>query len=1150
MTDVTLDGLGDEFAPVHPAGLEIAPDDLARRVGDAFSPTAEQSAVIRADLSPTLVIAGAGSGKTETMANRVIWLLATGRVRPEQVLGLTFTRKAAGELAERIQRRIGRLDESGLLPRSGAIGATASDAGANSLFDRPTVSTYNAFANSIFHDNAVILGREPESQLLSESSAWLLARRVTVEHGDDRLVRIGKRVDDVTDAVLRLSRALAENEADASEVRRFGQEFRRLAELPYNEKTGAAKQYADVTTALAHVESLDVLLDLAARFDAEKRRLGLVEFSDQVALARAACERSPRVVDGYRDRYKVILLDEYQDTSVGQTRLLSTLFAGQGVMAVGDPHQSIYGWRGASADNLSRFASDFVTDGSGAETLSLSTSWRNPTVVLDAANRLVEPLTAVTTVGVATLSPRPDAPTGVLTASFSEQMVDEADAVAEWFSARLDPSLPEGDRPTAAMLFRARRHMEFFAEALRRRGIPCHVLGIGGLLSTPEVVDLVATLRVVHDPAAGSSLLRLLSGALFRIGPRDLAELARVAAWLQSRDWQQKDVGDEVRRALRESVAVDDAASIVDALDFVSTAPAEHRQLTGFSDLGLYRLRGAGARLAFLRSRVGLALPDFVRLVEQELRLDIEVSANERNERGMANLYAFHDEVAAFVAADERGTLGSFLAWLDRAEKADDLGPRSDPGERGVVQLLTIHGSKGLEWDFVVVPGMTEAGLPSAPREGGGWVSFGQLPYEFRGDRLELPVLPWRGVATQQQFRDEFVAFKAALAERSALEERRLAYVAVTRAREQLLLTGSFWADGVRPKQPSRYLRELAEVGIIAELPDAPENEENPSDRADRTGEWPFDPLGTRRGRVEQAADAVRSAARERSRSLVHPATPWSRDIDLLLAERSRRAQPEPVALPARIPASRFKDYVDRPGEVAEGLRRPLPQRPYRATRLGTLFHSWVEHRSAGVGSFDLLYVSADESDADTIVDAVDATPENDRLAHLQATFERSEWADRAPEDVEIEIHLALAGQVFICKLDAVYRTETGYQVVDWKTGRAPTDARDLELKQTQLALYRLAYARWKGVDPSTVDAVFYFVADDVVVRPERLYEEEDLLALWSSVSSEARREPDRASRPASKAAVASGSSSDAASDASASSSIENSSIGPVSESS
>jgi DNA helicase-2/ATP-dependent DNA helicase PcrA len=94
-----------------------------------------------------------------------------------------------------------------------------------------------------------------------------------------------------------------------------------------------------------------------------------------------------------------------------------------------------------------------------------------------------------------------------------------------------------------------------------------------------------------------------------------------------------------------------------------------------------------------------------------------------------------------------------------------------------------------------------------------------------------------------------------------------------------------------------------------------------------------------------------------------------------------------------------------------------------------------------------------------------------------------------------------LGDQVFICKLDAVYKTETGYQVVDWKTGKAPKDAADLELKQTQLALYRLAYARWKGIDPAIVDAVFYFVADDRIVAPERLYSEEDLVRAWSSVA-------------------------------------------------
>ncbi|THG36280.1 ATP-dependent helicase [Glaciibacter flavus] len=1067
----------------------MSPEQLARAIGDDFEPTAEQAAVISAPMAPALVVAGAGSGKTETMANRVIWLLATGRVLPEQVLGLTFTRKAAGELAERIDRRIARLRDAGLLPEGGEP----------SLFDRPTVSTYNAFANGIFHDNAVLLGREPESQLLSESSAWLLARQVVVAHGDERLVAIGKRIDDVTDGVLALSRAIAENEVAPGELTRFVADFGRIGGLPYNEKVGTKtvgteKTYAAVRDALSALASLPVLVELCVRYDVEKRRLGLVEFSDQVALARAACERSPRVATDLRERFRVVLLDEYQDTSVGQTRLLAEVFGGTAVMAVGDPHQSIYGWRGASADNLARFSFDFGRDDALALTLSLSTSWRNPTRVLDAANLIIEPLSALPGASVERLRARPGAAAGSIDSAFFETMDDEAAAVADWFADRL------GEQPAAssAMLFRARRHMERYATALRNRGVPCHVLGIGGLLSTPEIVDLVSALRVAHDPSAGSSLIRLLSGAHYRVAPRDLAALAGVAGWLASRDWRHRAVDDDVRRALRESVAVDDGASVIDALDFVAEAPDGHTQLAAFSDLGLERMRAAGARLAFLRSRVGLALPDFVRLVEQELRLDIEVAANEHADRGPANLYAFHDEVANFVAADDRGTLGSFLGWIERAEKIDDLGPRSDASERGVVQLLTVHGAKGLEWDLVSVPSLTEGSLPSESREGGGWVGFGRLPYEFRGDSVELPVLPWRTVGTQQEFHESFAAFRQQLKERSHREERRLAYVALTRARERLLLTGAFWADGRRPVAPSRYLVELAAAGIVADLPDAPENEENPSEAGGAVLAWPMDPLGGRRAAVERAAAAVAGAI---DAGADEDGTPWARDIELLLAERMRRSAPESVPLPARIPASKFKDFVDAPQQTAERLRRPLPQRPYRATRLGTLFHSWVEQRSGGLGSVDLIDSAPDERDVEP--EAADSLEtDGARLARLQATFEASEWAHRAPEDVEIEIHLTLGDQVFICKLDAVYRTADGYQVVDWKTGRAPSDARDLELKQTQLALYRLAYARWKGVHPSSVDAVFYFVADDVVIRPERLYDEEELRELWSSVTS------------------------------------------------
>ena len=1086
-----------------------------------FAPTVEQQAVIEAPLTPTLVVAGAGSGKTETMANRVLWLLANGHARPDQILGLTFTRKAAGELSERINKRISDLQTAGLMPI--IVDSDQSTAAENSdLFNTPSVSTYNSFASRLFTDNALLLGREPESVLLSETSAWLLARRVVIDCGDARLVPFGKSLDVVTDAVLQLSRALAENPpavhlgqpGTPHDIAALADSFAYLPDLPYGNPRKKTP-YGSVTDSLAAVAPLPVLAELAARYSSEKRRLGLIEFSDQVALALQVCQKVDAVVDRYRDQYRVVLLDEYQDTSVLQTELLHTLFRNHPVMAVGDPHQSIYGWRGASSANLLGFDRDFntsdVSPAATAPTMSLSFTWRNPALVLDAANALVAPLSAALRakpggIQVETLKVPAGTRPGAVDAVMAETIAEEAVAIADWFATRLVGDHGQAER-SGAMLFRARREMDYFAEVLRAHGVRAHVLGLGGLLSTPEVADVVSVLRVVHDPAAGSELVRLLSGARYRLGARDLQALAEVARWLAGHDWAQKAISAELRGKLRASVAGDEGSSLVDAVDFLGSAPDSHRQLAGFSELGRARVQSAGRQLAWLRSRAGLPLLDFVRLIEQEFRLDVELIANEANDLGLANLYSFHDTVSAFLDSDEQGTLASFLRWLKRAEVQDDLGPRAEVSEQGTVQLLTVHGAKGLEWDFVAIPNLTEKSLPAASRDTSGWLRFGELPYAFRGDRSELPDLDVAGHDTQFDFDLAFQAYKAELADRHDDEERRLIYVATTRAKRELLLTGSFWGPGVTARKPSRYLRELAEAGLIPAIPETSAEPEKPASASSGTELWPFDPLGTRRALVEAAAARV-------SASEADAPTRWSHAVTLLLEERALRLAGGGVApVPTRIPASRFKDYVDDPAGVAAELRRPMPQRPYRATRLGTLFHSWVERRAGGatgtdrvdadlfeldlfeIDAFDLEL--ADEGQGSGTLEQLDV-PEQAQFAVLQATFERSEWADRQPVDVEIEIHHVLAGQVFVCKLDAVYRTETGYQVVDWKTGRAPKNAADLELKQTQLALYRLAYARWKGIDPSIVDAVFYFVADDIVIAPERLYSEADLLAAWS----------------------------------------------------
>jgi DNA helicase-2/ATP-dependent DNA helicase PcrA len=1064
------------------AAVVDAPRHGADAIADALGrprPTAQQRAVIESPLQPALVVAGAGSGKTETMASRVVWLLANGMVRPDGILGLTFTRKAAGELSVRINDRIRALEEVGLL-----------DAG--DAFEAPTVSTYNAFANSVFRENALLVGRDGESQVLTEPSAWQLARRVVVGARDDRLAGLDRDVDTVTAAVVALAGAVSEHLVEPARLRRFAVDFAGLLELPGNTR-GAP--YKAVTDAVVAVGALEPLVDLVEEFRRQKVDRGFVEFSDQIALALAAAESAPRVVTDLRQRYGVVLLDEYQDTSVVQTRFLARLFRGHPVMAVGDPHQSIYGFRGASAANLARFPRDFGAEGGERPvTFALSTSWRNPVDVLAGANAVVAPLSEASEVAVERLAPRPGADAGTVQVVFPETLPEEAAAVAQWFADRraADPS------GSMALLLRSRKDLTAFTGALADRRVPYHVLGTGGLLQRPEIVDLVACLRVLHDPAAGNDLIRLLAGARWRIGAADIAALHALARWLFGRDHTQHRLDDALTAAFRASVAAGEHGSIVDALDFVATAPHEHGALADISDVGRRRMRELGQQLAALRSRAAGDLVDFVTLVVQEMRLDVEVAAHEQGSG--AFLDAFIDELAGFVTTDDRADLGAFLGWIDAAARRDDMGPRSEEPEAGTVQILTVHGSKGLEWDAVAVPRLVEGALPARPQEGStGWLGFGRLPYEFRGDAEELPRLDWRGHDDQKGVTLAIDTYKEQVKARNEDEERRLTYVALTRAKHDLLVSGSFWAGGVRPTEPSRYLRDLVDAGVLdgTAVPDATAHEENPLGDAGATQSWPHVPFGQRAARVVAAAERVRNA---------NPAAAgrFAADIDLLLAERAaNRSARHRVVVPHRVPASGFKDYLAEPDAVAERLRRPMPERPYRATRLGTLFHQWVEQRARSGGSLETLDAWDDELDldADDLLDgSTDAAVTDDdarRLADFQATFARSRWAGLTPIEVEREIHIPFLGHSVVCKLDAVYEIDGRAEVVDWKTGKAPKGADDLAQRQLQLALYRVAYAEFTGRPVDEVDAVFYFVADDLEVRPRELLDRAGLERAW-----------------------------------------------------
>ena len=1147
----------------HVFSAERVSEILTAPGEQAVTPTPEQRRMI--EHPPTgsvLVVAGAGSGKTETMANRVVWLIANGLVEPAGVLGLTFTRKAAGELGERIARRLSAftqgltsLRERGVLSFTEAEHADRLDAHLSDGLELPEVSTYNSFAAGIVQEFGVFAGMGTTATLIDEAAAWRLAREVVCTSDDPELPGAGESIETLVKRVLQLDHAVADNLTDFESVERVVQEFLRVGSLPRDEQTrGTAKGavgYADIRKILTAVGGTQLIARLAREFAAEKRSRGVLEFSDQLRLAVQTVQGFPDAIKALRARTPIVLLDEVQDTSVGQTTLLSALFKGQAVMAVGDPNQSIYGWRGASAENLGSFHRDFggIGDSGAGATLSLSVSWRNPAAILHAANTVARPLNEASSISVPNLRSREeylgteDDPGAVEEADskekipqidfrFPETIDEEFRDLAQWLrEAREQHQIRTGREATAAVIFRSRARMPAVSAALDAAGVPNRIVGVGGLLSTPEVTDLLAALRCIWYADAGSDLIRLLVGPRFSVGVADVAGLKTCARWFADRDISQhrlepEDVAPD--RALRDP---DREFTLLDALDEIAgMTKLEHVSLRAISVTGRERLREAGVMLRSLRRGSTAGVPELIRATIEALRLDIELEANESlshegGARAQANLDAFQELVEGFILTDAHGTLPSVLAWLERVRELDQEAEHVPEPAPGTVQLITVHGSKGLEWDLVAVPRLVTQEFPLKSKEGLGWLRRGELPDELRKDASARPRLQWRLATTQAELREEIgglsrtvngektvtEGYVTELAEQHEREERRLAYVAITRAASRLLLTGSFWSGQREARTPSPYLQELTAAGIIAGLPVESSHTEDPDELPPRTLAWPLDPLGARGPAVLSAAKRVN----ERIESADHEDEAGiDATVRLLLAERaeahSESANLRAAVLPERVTASTFHEFVEDPQGARRRHLRPLPQQPFRRTRTGNRFHEWVERRSSTMKGREVplfaLSESADPEFASEDFDSADLAAGADaELEALIENFNRSRWAELRPTAVEQELTLPFAGRRLVCKLDAVYESHTAagtrYEIVDWKTGRPPKNAAERASRLFQLDLYRHAWALWANIDPIYIDATLFYVADAVEVRNAHPRTLEELETIWNEAA-------------------------------------------------
>jgi DNA helicase II / ATP-dependent DNA helicase PcrA len=1136
------------------------PGQLARVLG-LPEPTAEQTAVIGAGLGPLAVIAGAGSGKSETMAARLVWLVANGMVRADRVLGLTFTRKAAAELADRVRSRLDRLYRAGLAD-------VQADAEAE-----PVISTYHAYAGRLVSDHALREGLEPSMRLITPALSWQLAASIVAAY-DGPMDAVQWTPQTVTAAVLQLTGDLAEHLRAPGEVRAVGEWLaRQQAALP-------GKSSAAVRRVLETQRAREQLLPLVERYLAAKKAREVLDHGDQVELAARIAARHPEVASAERGRYHVVLLDEYQDTSHAQLVLLRALFGGgHPVTAVGDPCQSIYGWRGASAGNLRRFAHDFPSrSGERTPVCLLSTSFRNTGRVLDAAATLQAELRAEAP-DVPLLVPAPGrSDRGNVAAALLATAIDEADWVGDQAAALLalpigsapdgrpwPPSGMEGSRPPSppdgqpvgvrpsdiAVLCRKRSQFAELRRALEARSIPCEVVGLGGLLSVPEVQDVVATLRVLHDAAASDALARLLTGPRWRIGPRDLVALGRRARDLargvgddggdgqasgassgpdpgpsQPDDPQPAPEGDPgsefpVADALTEALTdlTAETGSLVEALDDLGD-PA------GYSETGYARLSALASETRYLRAHVSRPLADLIAEVERALSLDIEVAARPGGDlaSARADLDAFTDVAATFAGDQPEPTLGAFLAYLAAAQQEEFGLETGRVGESDTVKLLTVHAAKGLQWPAVFVPGLAAGDrsqvFPARPRVSTRWTDNARLiPFRLRGDVADLPDLPSLEA-------DALEAFTAACAARDLAEERRLGYVAATRAAFWLGCSGYWWGDATAALGPSVFLAEVrqaceAGAGTVVEWVDRPADDaENPLLAEAAEADWPATPAGQHHAAVDEAAGLVQAAVDARAwepagaadwepdadadvadvgrDALTAPerelAAAWELDAGLLLAERGRLRErgdgPVEVLLPARLSVSALVALARDPDEFARQVRRPMPQPPAGQARKGTAFHRWLEERFGQQRLID---------DDDLFAEEEEAPDEN--LIELRAQFEAGEWGGRWPREVEVPFDMLIGDRQVRGRIDAVFADPAGtFDVVDWKTGRPPRSKSEKDAVAVQLAAYRLAWSALADVPLGRVRAAFYYVRRDQTVRPADLLDEAGLVALINRV--------------------------------------------------
>ncbi|MCI0343829.1 MAG: ATP-dependent helicase [Chloroflexi bacterium] len=991
----------------EPSALDQAPlwagFDLAEAPGPVVDPPAgldallgglnpDQLRAVTHGTGPLLIVAGAGTGKTQVITRRIAWLVATRRAKPGEVLGLTFTDKAAEEMAARVDQ---------LVPYG---------------YADTSISTFHAFGDRLIREFALELGLPTDVRVLSRAEVVIFLREHLFDFELDEYRPLGDPTRFLAALASLFSRCKDEDVSPARYLEHATRLTASAAAMPEGEDAEAAREAARRQLEIARAYG---------RYQALLGGAGFIDFGDQVALVLRLLRTSPAAREAVRARYRYILVDEFQDTNRAQSELVALLAERhRNVTVVGDDDQSIYRFRGAAISNILEFRERYR----GAKTVVLRRNYRSLAPILDAAYRLVrfnDPDRLEVHAGIVKeLLPERSAPAAP---PVRHEAFATAAEEADWIAAEIRRRVDGGARPRDhAVLVRANADADPVLRSLNMAGLPWRFSGTSGLYARPEVRLLLSFLRVVADPTSSLDLYALASSGVYRVGGEDLTTIMVSARRRNRSPWEVLGevadgsapfrVADETRRQVAQLVG-----------DVERSVARAHERPAGEVLYGFLRESGILGQLAG------------------------EDSASA--EEALANIARFFEIVrtqSALLADDRAIFLARHLRTL--IDAGDDPATADLDADADAVAVLTVHKAKGLEFPVVFLPGLVA----------------GRFPVAARRETLGLPVELVQETLPEGDFQLQ--------------EERRLFYVAMTRARDGLVLSHAADYGGNRARRVSPFVLEALDVPLAA------------------TGAWTASPPLERLAAFEPQAPV---------------ATP----------------PVEPVTGPLMLSYYAIDDYLTCPLKFRFGHVLRVPTAPHHSLVYGAALHSAVQqfHRRQARGdlmtqadlnaAFEAAWTNdgflSREHEAARL-EAGRAALHRFREAQLEPGAVVPAWVERefsfslggdrirgrmdrvdiepadgsAPASVELALAAASAcADVIEPTLELMGRERV--TITDYKSSdvRDPVRARQRTRESLQLQIYAMAYEAMTGRLPDAVQLHFLDsgLVSRVEVDPKRL---------------------------------------------------------------